>query len=247
MSFFKKLLGTQDKTPDEIEQERMKKEQKQIEKNKQEKLKKLAHEEKQRERDAKKAIENDLKEKYIGRGFGTGFDFSLYKGTIRYFEDTVLRSDEVMLHSIKAEYDKTKKREIKGLLIATNQRLVFVSSGVGFGQFFEEFDYRKMNGIAQANDGLFEKEIYIDMGRSRKKFDDIIPDERFKEFVQIVMNQINTIRNTPQIKKVAARSNAPTNAQIDKYAALEKIAKLKEQGILTEEEFIVEKEKILNS
>lgn len=233
MSFLKKLLGTHNKTPEQIEAERIKAEQKMIEKQQRE-----------AERQAKKAQEKALQEKYIGLGFGKGFDFSLYKGTIAYFENSILRPDEEVLHSIKAEYDKTKKREIKGLLIATNQRLVFVSSGVGYGQFFEEFDYRKMNGISHANDGLFEKEIYIDMGRSRKKFDDIIPDERFQEFLGVVMTQINSARNTPQIK-TKTRTNTKDNPVIDKYAALEKIAKLKEQGVLTEEEFLIEKEKIL--
>lgn len=232
MSFFKKILGTHNKTSEEIEAERSKKE------------------EKQRAHEAKKAIDKALQEKYIGLGFGKGLDFSLYKGTIQYFESTVLRSDEIVLHSIKAEYDKTKKREIKGLLIATNQRLIFVSSGVGFGQYLEEFDYRKMNGIAQANDGFFEKEIYIDLGRSRKKFDDIIPDERFKEFVAVVMQQINVARNTPKdtrTQKITNNGTATEVKKVDKYEALEKIAKLKEQGILTEEEFQTEKEKILNS
>lgn len=232
MSFFKKILGTQDKTPEEIEIDRIKKE------------------EKQKARETKKEMDKALQEKYIGLGFGSGLDFLSYKGTIQYFESTVLKSDEIVLHSIKAEYDKTKKREIKGLLIATNQRLVFVSSGVGFGQYLEEFDYRKMNGIAQANDGFFEKEIYIDLGQSRKKFDDIIPDERFKEFVAVVMEQINIARNTPKNTHIRKTTNSRTATEVkkaDKYEALEKIAKLKEQGILTEEEFQTEKEKILNS
>lgn len=245
MSFFKKLLGIYDKSPEELEVTRIKKEQKQIEKKKLEEKRKIEFEEKRRASEAKKAMDQALQEKYIGPGLRKGFDFSIYKGTIQYFESTVLRADEIVLLSIRAEYDKTKKQEIKGLLIATDQRLVFVSSGAGFGQYFEEFDYRKMNGISHVNDGLFEKEIYIDLGRSRKKFDDIIPNERFNEFVEVVMQQINISRNIP---KVTRAQNTVTKAtKVDKYESLEKIAKLKEQGILTEEEFQTEKEKILNS
>ncbi|MFJ7700040.1 PH domain-containing protein [Lysinibacillus fusiformis] len=242
MSFFKKLLGTQDKTPEELEADRIKKMEKQAEAKRQEELRKREFEEKQRERDDKKAQEKALQEKYIGLGFGTGLDFSLLKGTIHYFESFVLQPNENVLHSIKAEYDKTKKREIKGLLIATDQRLVFVSSGAGYGQFIEEFDYRKMNGIVQANERFSEKVIYIDMGRSRKKFDDIIPNERFNQFVNVVTKQINEIRNSP-----INRNPSTKTKNVDKYTNLEKIAKLKEQGILTEEEFLIEKEKILKS
>ncbi|AVK85309.1 hypothetical protein C3943_18140 [Lysinibacillus sp. B2A1] len=246
MSFFKKLLGTQNKTPDELEADRIRKMEKQAEMKRQEEIRKREYEDKKRERDAKNAQDKALQEKYIGLGFGTGFDFAMYKGTIQYFESVVLQVNEQVLHSIKAEYDKTKKREIKGLLIATNQRLVFVSSGAGYGQFFEEFDYRKMNGIAQANDGFFEKEMYIDMGRSRKKFDDIIRNERFNQFVAIVTEQINLSRNSI-INRNSTKSTSSRNTNIDKYSALEKIAKLKEQGVLTEEEFLIEKDKILKS
>ncbi|MBB5356688.1 hypothetical protein HNR43_002700 [Anoxybacillus mongoliensis] len=232
MSFFKKLLGITDMTEEEKAA---------LQKKQQEKERKIA--EKERRANEKKQKELALQEKYIGTGFGKSFSFAIYKPTIQYFEDFVLRHDENVLHSIPAEYDKTKKREIKGLLIATDQRLVFVSSGVGYGQFFEEFDYKKINGIAHANDGLLEKEIYIDMGRSRKKFDDITPDERFKNFVSIVMDQIHTARNT---SRTITKKTSSTHST-EKYELLEKISKLKEQGILTEEEFQREKEKILNS
>lgn len=245
MSFLKKLLGIYDKTPEKLETNPIKTEQEQIDREKFYEVMKTGFKEKQRAYEAKKAMDQSLQKKYIGLSFGKGLDFSLYKRTIQYFESTVLRSDEIVLHFIKAEYDKTKKREIKGLLIATNQRLIFVSSGVGFGQYLEEFDYRKMNGISYVNDGFFEKEIYIDLGRSRKKFDDITSDERFKEFVEVVMQQINISQNIPKVTRAQKTATEVTKA--DKYESLEKIAKLKEQGILTEEEFQTEKEKILNS
>lgn len=70
MSFLKKLLGTQDKTPEELEADRIKKMEKQEEMKRQEELRKQEFEEKQRERDAKKSQEKALQEKYIGLGFG---------------------------------------------------------------------------------------------------------------------------------------------------------------------------------
>lgn len=235
MSFFKKLLGTHEKTPEQIEKERQKQEE--LRQVKEELAVKLGV------NIIEKEDKKILQEKYIGTGFGKSSLFSLYKDSIVYFEKYVLRSNEKFLLSIIAEYDKSVDREMKGLLIATDQRLVFVSSRGRNRQFFyEEFDYRSMNGITQAKDGLFENELYIDLGISRKKFDNLMPFERLRDFINIVMNQIHMVRDTPRTTTVSFS----TVTVSDKYAALEKIGKLKEQGILTEEEFEKEKKKILN-
>lgn len=223
MSFFKKILGVKELTPEEqarIEQQKL--------------AKQNLKERKQAELDA-------FKEKYIGTGFISGLEMSLYRATIDYFEMKILKPGECVLKSIKVEYDKTKKREIKGLLIATDQRLVFVSNGMGSGTYMEEYDYKKINGVAQGADGLLEKAFYLEMGRTRKKFDDIIPDKRFEEFGSIVLKQIELARNQPK----PTRQVKPAKP-VDKYAALEKLAKLKQTGVLTEEEFQQEKQKLLN-
>ena len=61
----------------------------------------------------------------------------------------------------------------------------------------------------------------------------------------IIMQQVNTARNTPHTRSTSPKAIPNQTATFDKYDALEKIAKLKEQGILTEEEFQLEKERIL--
>lgn len=244
MSFLKKLLGTTDASPEEKAALEVKKAEKQKLKELQRQEQELQSQQKQKIREEQKQKQKALQEKYIG----PGFDFSLYRDTISYFEQSILNSDEVVLKSIKAEYDKTKRREIKGLLIATDQRLVFVSCGVGHGIFQEDFDYRKINGIAKTKDGFFERELYIDMGRSRKKFDDILADQRLEEFISIVLEQINLSRSKTTTRKPTRKtSTSQADGSTDKYAALEKIAKLKADGILTEEEFQMEKTRILNS
>lgn len=223
MSFFKKLLGTTDVSPEEKALLEAKKLEKQRLKEEKKRENEIKYQEEQRQREVQKQQDKILHEKYVG----PAGSFSTYKHTIYFFEQNVLRPDERVLHSLKAEYDKTKTREIKGLLIATDQRLVFVSNGLGSGNFVEEFDYKKMNGLAQRKDGFFEKELYIDMGRSRKKFDDILPDQRFMEFADIIMEQINIARNAP---KPTRRATSATKAPVDKYTALEKLASLKKMA-----------------
>jgi CRISPR/Cas system-associated exonuclease Cas4 (RecB family) len=226
MSFFKKLFGQEDLPPEE-------------------KARVLA--EKEEKRRQKEAAEMQLMEKYFGKSSGmfNKMNFSVYKLAIYYFENNIKRTSEEILAAIPAEYDKTKKREIKGMLIATSERLVFVTSGIGHGEFSEVLEYHKMNGISLAADGFTQKELLIDYGRSRKVFDDIVNDDKFKNFINIVRNKINEAKRKPAPKKAKTKPSAPP--QISKYEQLSQIAKLRDQGVLTEEEFQREKEKILNS
>lgn len=142
-------------------------------------------------------------EKYFGKstGFFNKMNFSLYKSTISHFEKDIKSPDEEVLIAIPAEYDKTKKREIKGMLIATSHRLIFVTHGIGQGEYSEIFEYKKIIRISLAPDGLGQKELLIVYGRSRKIFDDIVNDERFKNFLNTVRNKINEMKRNPVLRK----------------------------------------------
>lgn len=227
MNFFKKLFGTRLMSEEELAALQNKKEQK----------KRIAEEQKQRDL--------AIQEKYIGTGFGKGFSFALYKPAIQYFETYIIQPQEKVLLSVMSEYDKTKNREIKGLLIATDVRLVFVTNGIGHGQYFEEFDYKKIKGISHVPDGFGQREILIDYGRSRKAFDDIIYDDRFHKLVGVIQNMMHSSRNNSNINRTTL-TKATKNTVVDRYTELEKIAELKAKGILTEEEFEAEKKKILS-
>jgi len=238
MSFFKKLFAREDLPPEEKEKLEREKEEKK-------RLREAEYQAKQEEKRKQEEAEQLLMEKYFGTktGFLNKLNFSTYKKTILYFEQNIKLDEEEILAAILAEYDKTKKREIKGMLIATSERLVFVTNGIGHGQLVEIFEYHKMNGISYARDGLASKELLIDYGRSRKIFDDIIDDDQFKKFLNIITNKMNETKKNQSRKT----SKSSTNKEINKYDLLSKVAKLHEQGILSDEEFQKEKEKILNS
>jgi hypothetical protein len=250
MSFWKKIIGQTELTPEEkAEKER----ERQEKKNRREEEAGLLKEEQGRKREAKriekerrKAAELMKIERFFGPdpGMGKKLTYTANIDTFEYVDRHLLRRDEKVLGVLQAEYDKTKKREIKGILIASEEKLIFAFIR-GNNQYIEEFDYSKMKGISLARDGFVSKELYIDYGRGRKKFDDIIDDDNFKSFLKVVNGKIAEYRNKQKTKpeaKVASMSAVTT----DKYQQLERIAELKEKGILTEEEFLAEKHKILN-
>ncbi|MDT2048032.1 SHOCT domain-containing protein [Priestia flexa] len=251
MSFWKKVFGQTDLTPEyleKIEREKAEKKQKREEANKrfQEEQEKR-REEKRIKKEKQKEEEQLLIEQFYGKdaGVGSKLAFAANKDTFRYVGENLLRADEEILSFIQAEYDKSKKREIKGLLFATNDRMFFAFVR-GVNQYIEEFDYSKMKGISLARDGFLSKELYIDYGSSRKKFDDIIDDDKFKDFLQVVNEKIVDNIKKP-ITKTRQKKPAVIDLEgVDKYKQLERIAELKDKGILTEEEFNVEKKKILN-
>jgi hypothetical protein len=247
MSFWKKLLATENLSEEEIAQRETEKAEK---KRKREEQNKAYQEQIEKEKAAKRAEKERKRQEeliQVKKYFGPNpsvrdeLNYSYYKKTINYLEDNVLDSEEKVLISIPAEYDKTKTREIKGLLIATSERLLFITYGLGHGEFTETLQYNSIKGISLAPDGFSKKELLIDYGRSRRIFDDIKSDEKFNHFIETVRKKMHEPKPT-QINK---KKTPPKNA--DKYSQLEQLGKLLENGILTEEEFEKEKEKILNS
>ena len=252
MSFLKKLFAQEDFSPEDREKLEQEKAEKKAQREKEQQLLKQQREkerdEKRAEKERKKQLELEQIEKFFGPnpGFTTKTNYAIHKSILLYIENNLLSFDEKILATIPAEYDKTQKREIKGVLVATDQKLIF-GSKTFTSEYIETFEYKKMNGITLANDdGFATKELYIDYGRGRKKFDDITNDDLFKNFREKVREQI-TLAKTPITKtNRQQRPVSPTSNQ-DKYKQLEQLGKLKEQGILTEEEFVAEKQKILNT
>ncbi|AVO22621.1 PH domain-containing protein [Aeribacillus composti] len=246
-SFFKKLLAIEDMSPEEREKIENERREKQAIREKE--LREL--EEKRRKIKEAKLAEQEAKEIYerekILKFFGSNTskdqsNYSVYKTTLAYIEENILLDDETILVTIPSEYDKTKNREIKGVLVATDQRLIFATSGIGFGEFVEIFEYQKINGHTVSSDGFFRRELMIDYGRSRKIFDDISDDGNFDKLLDIIRNKSNEFKKIKQTKRTPK-----TDKSEDKYDKLERLGKLYEQGYLTDEEFQKEKEKILNS
>jgi hypothetical protein len=246
-SFFKKLLAIEDMSPEEREKIENERREKQAIREKElrelEEKRRKIKEAKLAEQEAKEIYEREKTLKFFGSNTSKDqTNYSVYKTTLAYIEENILFDDETVLVTVPAEYDKTKNREIKGVLVATDQRLIFATSGIGFGEFVEIFEYQKINGHTVSSDGFFRRELMIDYGRSRKIFDDISGDGNFDKLLDIIRNKSNEFKKIKQTKRTPK-----TDKSEDKYDKLERLGKLYEQGYLTDEEFQKEKEKILNS
>lgn len=251
MSFFKKFLAREDLTPEQKEKMEKEKAEKKAQKEKQAKELRERYERekeaKQAEKERRKQMELEQVVRFFGPnpGFTAKTNYSIYKKTLMYMDQHVFNQEEKILGTIPAEYDKTKNREIKGVLVATSDRLIFATSSFGHGEFVEIFEYHKMNGIALAPDGFAQKELLIDYGRSRKVFDDIANDDNFKRFLNTVRDKIHESKRTGgKTTRTTKKTDTPKD---DKYDKLSKLGALLEQGILTQEEFEIEKQKLLKS
>ncbi|WP_079526169.1 PH domain-containing protein [Halobacillus hunanensis] len=196
-------------------------------------------EHKQRKADKKEALRKELAY-WFGSSPSTTQEvkYSVNREAFKHLRNKVFVENEKPQKAIFVEYDKRKNTEIDGVLVATTERLIFAYK-YKYEQYVEDWDYSKIKGFHLKPDG-FKWELYFEIGRSKKKFDDIKKDDNLKEFLSIVEQKIN--QPQPKKKKTSNRGKQP-----DKYQQLEKIGKLKEQGILTEDEFQSEKQKILNS
>lgn len=236
MSFFKKLLNGPELSPEELAEKERIKEEKRIQRE-------AAAIERKESNDAIKIAEQLRIEKFFGPnpGFTMKMNFITYRASFDYIENLISSSEEI-LSTLIVEFDKTEKREMKGVLVATTQKLIFASI-FPRKEYNETFEYKKINGISLKNDGFSKREIVIDYGRSTRKFDDIVVGKELDAFLNRVREQI-TLHKSGSITSTRSINNPVKH--VDKYEQLEKLGRLKEQGILSEEEFQLEKIKILN-
>lgn len=160
-------------------------------------------------------------------------DFHVYKESMLYAQRNILDNNENVLAFIGADYGKLETYKIAGILLITDNRLLYVHKDRK-SQFKQEWKFNKINGVTESGFPLKYHEFQIEIGKSKVVFHRVKKKDRYIEFIKILQDKINN----------------PTTTQPkgnNKYSLLEQIAKLKEQGILTEEEFKQEKEKILNN
>ncbi|WP_186763821.1 PH domain-containing protein [Planomicrobium sp. CPCC 101079] len=242
MGFFKKKEVSAEEQAkldaDKAERERLRQE-KAAAREKQRAIDSAARTEK---KEAKKLAEQTDLERFFGSdsGYNEQMNRIAYSVAINRIRDQLLGKDENVFATVPVEYDMAGGKEVKGVLIATDQKLVYSSNSIN-KEFTEIMDYKSMSSISLAADGFLKKELHVTSGREKRVFDDIKDDKHLTKLLDSVRKQIASAHSGSSTQPHAA---AP---QLDKYQQLEQISKLKEQGILTEAEFQVEKTKILNT
>ncbi len=152
-------------------------------------------------------------------------DTSLCRWAIKALPD-ILYEDEILEDLVQGWYEHER-----GILCATNKRLIFLDKGI-FRLKVKDFPYDRIDSI-QYQTGILEGKITIFAAGDKAEIDQVFK-EKARDFAKSVRARI-----TANLGKPAS------NRDIDTISALERLAKLKESGMLTDEELQAEKAKII--
>jgi hypothetical protein len=124
-----------------------------------------------------------------------------------------------------------------GILVSTNQRLIFIDKGTFGGLKVEDFPLNKISSI-QYETGFLTGKLKIHTSGNVAVIDSVAKN-KVRSFAESVRSKIESKNEQVTISETS-------NSNISVLDQLEKLAKLKESGILNEEEFNQQKAKILS-
>ncbi|MBV8482630.1 MAG: PH domain-containing protein [Verrucomicrobia bacterium] len=128
-------------------------------------------------------------------------------------------------------------REVRGRLVATEQRLLFVERKGLFGSIVESFPYSRINEISASND-VFRGDLIISSGASTERIRSIWKAHLIA-FLHLVQQTLAEFRSGGPTSSTGAANHLDTASQLEKLAAL------RDRGVLTPQEFQEQKEKLL--
>jgi hypothetical protein len=117
----------------------------------------------------------------------TNHEFGEVKENKQFFQklvDSVFESDEQGLTFLSCEFDKSRKKEIKGYLIVTNKRVWFVNKSLEFQQ---KFRYQTIKDVQWFRDGILEKGLKIQYGARKLEFDEIFDKEQMNRVGNLIL------------------------------------------------------------
>ncbi|MGR3764096.1 PH domain-containing protein [Rossellomorea sp. NS-SX7] len=146
----------------------------------------------EKEAEEKREIENLISQVMDTRNSSyTTYEYNEIKKNRAFFQSlltNVFEPNEKALTFIHCEYDKTKKQEIKGYLIPTNKRILFLNKNL---TFMDKFRYQTVINVNWFKDGLLEKGLKIQYGKRRLEFDEIFDQEQMQRVGDIILNKSN--------------------------------------------------------
>ncbi len=147
----------------------------------------------------------------------------------------ILFAEESVLDIVQGTYNNKM-----GILVATENRLIFIDKGFMYGLKVEDFPYDKITSIVYET-GFVQGKIIIMASGNKAEIDNVIKN-RVKPFSDLTRTQIS---NSGKSNNIPVQ-NVTINQQVDVADQLMKLASLKENGILTNEEFQTQKAKLLS-
>jgi hypothetical protein len=119
----------------------------------------------------------------------TQYEYNEVKRNKAFFQAVIQRvfeKNEKGLSFIYCEFDKSRKKEIKGYLIATNKRVLFLTKDL---TFMDKFRYQTIINVTWFKDGLLERGLYIQYGKRRLEFDEIYDFEQMKRVGNLILTK----------------------------------------------------------
>ena len=125
-------------------------------------------------------------------------------------------------------------RELRGRLVATETRLLFIERKGLFGSVVESFPYSRINEVA-ATKNILRGDLIINSGGSSETIKGI-QKGLLTPFLTAVQHQLAEFRQSGTMGTPSSDNDAATQ--------LEKLAALRDRGVLSAEEFKAQKAKI---
>jgi hypothetical protein len=101
----------------------------------------------------------------------------------------VFEPDEKALTFIFCEFDKSSKKEIKGYLIPTNKRVIFVTKNL---TFMDKFRYQTIINVNWFKDGFLERGLKIQYGKRKLEFDEMFDQQQMERVGNTILNNATT-------------------------------------------------------
>lgn len=155
-------------------------------------------EEQEKQRRELKEIERKETEALISKVMENGgwgysqYEYNEIKNNKQFFQSLALRVFEVNETAqafIFCEYDKSSKKEIKGYLIATNKRVLFLTKDLNH---MDKFRYQTIINVNWFKDGIIERGLRIQYGKRKLEFDEIFDQDQLQKVSKTILNNSTT-------------------------------------------------------
>jgi Bacterial PH domain/Short C-terminal domain len=128
-------------------------------------------------------------------------------------------------------------RGVRGRLVATEQRLLFIERKGFFGSIVESFAYSRVNEVSASKE-VFRGDLIINSGASTERIRGIWKSHLIP-FLHLVQQTLAEFRYGGPMGSPGPVTHLDTASQ------LEKLASLRDRGVLTPQEFQEQKTKLL--
>lgn len=122
----------------------------------------------------------------LGENGYTQYEYNEVETNKTFFKQlitTIYEQDEFGISFLFCEFNKTRKNEIKGYLLVTNKRILFITKSFDFQQ---KFRYQTVKDVQWFKDGTLERGLTIQYGTKILKFDEIFDSNQVQRIVNII-------------------------------------------------------------